>query len=173
MPTSRRHLLGMATAGASAWPLLNVRADQPSQPSGPNGQQILELPQRLHKHMTEIFGNTDIPLAQVSVSLPALAENGNSVALGVSIKAAENPSRWLDRLYVFAEKNPLPDILRCTFPAPAVPQQSRNQEETVSTRIRLSDSQRIIAVAQFNDGSLVAGEASIVVTLAACIDLPV
>jgi sulfur-oxidizing protein SoxY len=39
-----------------------------------------------------------------------------------------------------------------------------------STRIRLADSQRVVAVAQMSDGSFWSEEADIVVTLAACLE---
>ena len=43
----------------------------------------------------------------------------------------------------------------------------------IATRIKLADSQRIVAVAAMSDGSFWAGEAEIIVTIAACVeDLP-
>ena len=42
---------------------------------------------------------------------------------------------------------------------------------TVSTRIRLADSQKIIAIAEMSDGSFWSDEAEVVVTLAACVEV--
>lgn len=167
MITSRRHLLAMAALSASAWPLPNLDAAQTAATvtTAPTGkQQTLDVPEPLQDQLNDLFGDSPIPLGQVNLSLPALAENGNSVALGVTINqvAAAYPKA----LYVFAEKNPLPDILRCEFS----PSARANQQ--IDARIRLSNSQRIIAISRFSDGTLRAGEASIVVTLAACIDIP-
>jgi sulfur-oxidizing protein SoxY len=41
---------------------------------------------------------------------------------------------------------------------------------SVSTRIRLADSQKVIAIAQLSDGSFWSDEADVIVTLAACLD---
>lgn len=121
-------------------------------------------PLRLEKHFSELFGNTPIAQGVIDLSLPALAENGNSVALGLTIdsRTTESP---VDRVYVFAENNPLPDVARFQLN----PQQTLAE---IALRIRLADSQQIIAVAQTQTGALYAGSASIVVTLAACIDIP-
>jgi sulfur-oxidizing protein SoxY len=40
----------------------------------------------------------------------------------------------------------------------------------ISTRIRLADSQKVIAIAQMSDGSFWSEEIEVVVTLAACLE---
>ena len=40
----------------------------------------------------------------------------------------------------------------------------------VSTRIRLSDTQRVTAIAQLSDGTFWSGSADVIVTLAACVE---
>ena len=40
----------------------------------------------------------------------------------------------------------------------------------VSTRIRLADTQTIVAIARMSDGSLWSAKADVVVTLAACVE---
>jgi len=122
-------------------------------------------PERLQEHLTKLFGDTPVQTGRVALNLPALAENGNSVALGINAEPDTN-NLPPGKLYLFAEKNPLPDIARFTTDA------TLTGGLDIATRIRLSDSQRIIAIARYSDGTLFAGEASIIVTLAACIDLP-
>ena len=46
----------------------------------------------------------------------------------------------------------------------------RAGKASISTRIRLADSQKIIAVAEMSDGSFWSDEAEVVVTLAACLE---
>jgi len=172
MTTSRRNLLTAAALSAAAWPLGRTDAVEPLARAH---KRFLVIPERIKEHLSNLFGTSPIPLGGINLSLPALAENGNSVALGISIDPINAITQaHLNKLYVFAEKNPLPDILRCEFAAPssAVSANSFIGRQQVDARIRLADSQRIITVAQYSDGTLSAGEAAIVVTLAACIDIP-
>ena len=124
----------------------------------------LAVPQRLQTHLNALFNDQPLKQQGITLNLPPLAENGNSVALGVTLSAPETSDPF-SHLYLFAEKNPLPDIARFKFA-----QAQHNQE--LSLRIRLADSQQIIAVAQTTNDELYAASASIIVTLAACIDIP-
>ena len=64
-------------------------------------------------------------------------------------------------IHVFAEANPLPNVVQFHFgPRAAVPQ--------VGTRIRLVDSQKVVAVATLADGSLWSGTAEVIVTVGGC-----
>jgi sulfur-oxidizing protein SoxY len=62
---------------------------------------------------------------------------------------------------VFNEKNPQPNIGNFYLG----PRGGRGQ---ISTRIRLADSQKIVAIAQLSDGSFWSTSVDVIVTLAAC-----
>jgi sulfur-oxidizing protein SoxY len=64
---------------------------------------------------------------------------------------------------VFNERNPQPNVITAQFGP-------RSGRATLSTRIRLANSQRITAVAEMSDGSFWSGSADVIVTLAACIE---
>lgn len=96
---------------------------------------------------------------RVTLELPALAENGNSVPLKVSV---EGPGRAV-RLHLVSEENPRPVIASVSFGAHA----GRPQ---LVTRIRLAGTQRVHAIAEFDDGSLWIDSRDVTVTLAACFD---
>ena len=64
---------------------------------------------------------------------------------------------------MFNERNPQPNI--GTFHL-----NPRAGRAWVSTRIRLGDSQTIVAVAQLSDGSFWSGSAELIVTLPACVE---
>ncbi len=99
----------------------------------------------------------------VSISLPALSENGNSVALGVDAAPGARPGERITQIDVYAEANPVPHIARFRF----TPLSGR---PAVHTRIRLAASQPVLAIASRTDGALFAASADIVVTEAACLD---
>lgn len=99
----------------------------------------------------------------VKLTLPSLAENGNSVLLKVSVDTTDLPSSLrVTSLRLFAENNPLPEIAFFDFSENSLPQ--------VALRIRLSASQVITAIATLSDGRHYAGSAFTTITLPACVE---
>ena len=120
-------------------------------------------PEEVTRDLAEIFGETPIREGRVALSLPALAENGNSVALGIDVDSPMSEADHVVSVHVFAEKNPLPRVAEFELGPLA-------GKASIRTRIRLADSQSVLAVAKMSDGSLYSGTASIEVTQAACLD---
>lgn len=111
----------------------------------------------------QTFPGRDIQPGRVTIELPALAENGNSVRIKVNVDSPMTDADHVTFIQLFGPENPLPDIARFEFnPASGLAE--------VETRIRVSAEQDIIAIAGMNDGSLWSASAHIVVTVAACLD---
>lgn len=105
-----------------------------------------------------------VPRAErVRLDLPPLVENGNAVPLSVTIDSPMTDSDHVTMVHIFNEKNPQPRVISVAF----IPDSGR---AAFSTRIKLADSQRVIAIAETNDGRLWSAEAHVVVTVAACIE---
>ncbi len=100
---------------------------------------------------------------RVRLDLPPLVENGNSVTLTVAVDSPMTPADHVRAVGIFNQKNPLPDVAVFRL-------SPRAGRAAVTTRIRLADSQRITAVAEFADGSFWSGTADVIVTLAACVE---
>lgn len=100
---------------------------------------------------------------RVTLDIPPLVENGNSVPLTVRVQAAMTADEHVRRIGVFNERNPQPNIAVFHLNA-------RSGRAEVSTRIRLGDSQIIAAIAELSDGSLWTATAELVVTLPACVE---
>jgi sulfur-oxidizing protein SoxY len=113
--------------------------------------------------MKAILGDAPLRAGKVTLEVPPIAENGNSVPLTVSVDSPMTATEHVRSLHIFAEQNPLPNVAHF-FLGP------RAGKAQVSTRIRLFTSQRIVAVAALSDGSFWSGSAEIVITLAACIE---
>ena len=120
-------------------------------------------PEEVTRELKEAFGEAPISEGRVQLSLPALAENGNSVALGIDVDSPMSDQDHVVSIHVFAEKNPLPRVAEFELGPLA-------GRASIRTRIRLADSQTVLAVAKMSDGSLYSGAASIEVTQAACLD---
>jgi sulfur-oxidizing protein SoxY len=98
---------------------------------------------------------------RVRLDLPPLVENGNAVPLTVSVESPMTQEDFIARVALFNEKNPQPNIAIFHL----TPLAGR---ASVSTRIRLGDSQFITAIAETNKGELFVTKAELVVTLPAC-----
>lgn len=110
----------------------------------------------------EMFGEGALNEGRVTVKLPPIAENGNSVPITVSVDSPMSETDHVTRLGIFSPRNPIAGIARFELGP-------RAGKAEISTRMRMAGTQRVRAVAEMSDGSLWIGSASTVVTLAACV----
>ncbi|MGH6815798.1 MAG: SoxY-related AACIE arm protein [Hyphomicrobiaceae bacterium] len=120
-------------------------------------------PEALTAAMNGALGGRQPKPGKVKLDIPAIAENGNSIQLTVTVESPMTAAEHVKAIYVFAEKNPLPDVARFHLGP-------RAGRAKVSTSIRLATSQKVIAAAALNDGSLWSDEKEVIVTLAACLE---
>lgn len=113
---------------------------------------------------TQLFGDRAIQEGRVTVKLPPIAENGHSVPITVSVESPMTADDYVKRVAILSPRNPLPVIAEHHF----TPLSGKAE---VSSRIRMSGTQAIQAVAEMSDGSLWSGSMETVVTLAACVVL--
>jgi len=111
----------------------------------------------------ETTNGAEVRLGRVKLEIPRLADNGNSVALKVSVASPMTETDRVSAIHLFSEKNPRPVIARF-FLGP------RAGRAEVTTRIRLNGTQRVVAVAELADGSFWSDVAEVAVTLSACVD---
>ena len=111
--------------------------------------------------MRDVTGAAIVRAGRVKLDVPPLVENGNTVPLTVSVTSPMTAEDHVKSIHVFVEKNPQPNVGNFVLGA-------RAGRAQLSTRIRLADSQKIVAVAKMSDGSFWSATADVVVTLAAC-----
>jgi sulfur-oxidizing protein SoxY len=110
-----------------------------------------------------VTGEAKLNKGRVKIDVPALIENGNAVPLTVSCESPMTQEDHVKAIHVFTEKNPQPNVI-------GVHLGPRAGRASMSTRIRLADTQKIVAVAQVSDGSFWSDEVEVIVTLAACLE---
>jgi sulfur-oxidizing protein SoxY len=98
---------------------------------------------------------------RVTLRAPAIAENGNAVPLAVSVESPMTAADHVRRIHVLADRNPAPEIAVFEL----TPAMGRAQADT---RVRLGETQEVIAVAEMSDGSLFAARAEVKVTIGGC-----
>jgi sulfur-oxidizing protein SoxY len=123
-------------------------------------------PASMASAIRSVVGTEQVKTGKVKLEVPALVENGNTVPMTVSVAHPMAPEDHVRSIHVFNEKNPQPNIGNFYFS----PQAGRAQ---VSTRIRLADSQKVVAIAKLSDGTFWSASVDVVVTLAACTEEPV
>lgn len=150
MRTTRRQFLSLAggVTIAGTVPIVTLRPLQAT-------------PAMLNTAIRNIVGEAQIRTGKVKLDIPPLVENGNTVPMTVSVASPMTADDYVKSIHVFNEKNPQPNIGNF-YLGPAA---GRAQ---VSTRIRLADTQKVVAIARLSDDTFWQVTTEIVVTLAAC-----
>ncbi len=149
--STRRRFLGLAggTAAIGAFPMLISVRD------------VKATPEMMTTAIRALTGGATVQTGRVKLDIPPLVENGNSVPMTVTVTSPMTSTDYVKSIHVFNEKNPQPNLGNFYLG----PRAGRAQ---VATRVRLADSQKIVAIAKLSDGSLWSVTAEVVVTLAAC-----
>jgi sulfur-oxidizing protein SoxY len=147
--STRRQFLGLA-GGVVAFGVVTLRPAEAT-------------PAMLASAIRNVVGAAVVKTGKIKLDIPPLVENGNTVPMTVSVMSPMTSNDYVKSIHVFNEKNPQPNVGNFYLG----PRAGRAQ---VSTRIRLADSQKIVAIAQLSDGSFWSTSVDVVVTLAACTD---
>ena len=120
-------------------------------------------PEAMAEAIKKVVGDAAVTEGRVTLDLPPLIENGNTVPLVVSVQSPMTVADHVKAIHVFNEKNPQPNVFSARLSA-------RNGRATIGTRIKLGDSQKIVAIAETSDGRFWSASADVSVTLAACLE---
>jgi len=118
-------------------------------------------PAAMEEAIRALVGEAAVERGKVKLELPPIVENGNTVPLTVTVDSPMSEADHVTGIHVFNEKNPQPYVA-------AFGLGPRAGKAVVSTRIRLADSQQVVAIARLNVGSFWSDRTDVVVTLAAC-----
>jgi sulfur-oxidizing protein SoxY len=149
-PPTRRSFLSLAGSAAVAGtiPVITLRPSEAT-------------PAMLASAIRNVAGEAPVRTGKVKLDIPPLVENGNTVPMTVRVDSPMTANEHVKSIHVFNEKNPQPNIGNFYIG----PSAGRAQ---VSTRIRLADTQKVVAIARLSDDSFWSASVDIVVTLAAC-----
>jgi sulfur-oxidizing protein SoxY len=120
-------------------------------------------PEAMAEAIRKVVGNAAATEGRVKLDLPPLIENGNTVPLVVSVESPMTAADHVKAIHVFNEKNSQSNV----FSARLSPLSGK---AVVGTRIKLGDSQKIVAIAETSDGKFHSASAEVIVTLAACLE---
>jgi len=123
-------------------------------------------PQAMQEAIRAIVGESVPQRGRITLDVPSLVENGNVVPLTIAVDSPMTETDHVKAIHIVNEKNPQPHVISVTLGA-------RSGRAKLSTRIKLADSQQIVALAEMSDGSFWSETADVVVTLAACVEADV
>lgn len=120
-------------------------------------------PDAMRAAMQEKLGGRPLKPGRVTLDVPPLVENGNTVPVTITVDSPMTKADHVTAIHLFNEKNPQPYVISANL-------SPKNGKAVLATRIKLADSQRVVAVAEMNDGSLWSESADVIVTIAACVE---
>jgi sulfur-oxidizing protein SoxY len=109
-----------------------------------------------------IVGDAKPVIGKLMLDLPALSEDGSSVALTVRAESPMRTEDYVRFIHLFASRNPSPEIAVFEF----TPRAGLAQ---VGTRVRLNESQAVITIAHTNKGEVHVAEREIRITTSGCL----
>jgi sulfur-oxidizing protein SoxY len=120
-------------------------------------------PEAMQQAIRQRIGDREPQPGGMTLTLPKIAETGNSVPLTVTVDSLMSAEDHVLRIHLFVPGNPEP--VASTYHLGL-----RAGKAQISTQIRLARTQTVLALAEMSDGSVRSDAASIVVTLGACVD---
>lgn len=124
---------------------------------------VWATPEAVQQAIRHIVGERQPQDGGMTITLPKIAESGNSVSLVVAVDSPMTADHYVRRIHVLVEGNPEP--VAATYHLGV-----RAGKAQMSTRLRLARSQTVLALADMHDDTVRSAAASIVVTLGACVE---
>lgn len=149
MELTRRELLGCAFAGTAV--LAGAAGTASPVQAGDDALAFI----------AKTFGRDATLSSRVQLKMPSVFPTGYTVPMDIAIDTAMTENDHVRSVRVFAPGNPLLEVVGFKFvPGRTVPR--------VSTRIRLAKPQFVVAVAEMNDGALLANKTWVDVATDGC-----
>jgi sulfur-oxidizing protein SoxY len=121
------------------------------------------MPATMKDAIAQATGGATVKPGRVKLDIPPLVENGNTVPCTVTVESSMTAADHVKTIHVFSEKNPQPNVISAHLGL-------RAGRAVVSTRIRLADTQTVMAVAEMSDGSFWSDRIDVLITLGACLE---
>lgn len=98
----------------------------------------------------------------VRLDIPAVTQDGSSVQVSIDVDSPMTPDDFIDRIHLFALDNPSPELIELSLTPLA-------GKASVTTRIRLDQSQTVVALARTSSGEWLAAARDVRVTVSGCL----
>ncbi|MEZ5818497.1 MAG: thiosulfate oxidation carrier protein SoxY [Hyphomicrobiaceae bacterium] len=109
----------------------------------------------------KLYGDKALKEGRIKLDVPSIAENGLVVPLSFEVESPMSEADYVKALHIFAEGNPNPLVASFMF-TPMAP------KAAASIRIRLAQTQNVVAVAEMSNGELYTAKKEVKVTIGGC-----
>jgi sulfur-oxidizing protein SoxY len=113
------------------------------------------------KALLQTLATGDHKEGRVAIRAPEIAENGNAVPITVAVDSPMTAQDYVKAIHVVADGNPNPGVASFAFTPLA-------GKAEVQLRVRMASTQKIVALAEMNDGSLWTMAREVKVTIGGC-----
>ena len=124
-------------------------------------RMLLASEAQVADELKKLFGGKAMGEGKIKLDLPEIAENGLVVPITVDVESPMTEADFVKSVHVFADGNPLPQVVTYRF----TPESGK---ASASTRMRLAQTQNVIAVAEMSNGTLYSAKAQVKVTIGGC-----
>ena len=111
--------------------------------------------------LEKLYAGKSMAEGRIKLDMPEIAENGLVVPINISVESPMTEADYVKSVHVFADGNPLPQVVTYKF----TPQSGK---AAASVRMRLAQTQNVIAVAEMSNGTLYTAKAQVKVTIGGC-----
>ncbi|WP_454651072.1 thiosulfate oxidation carrier protein SoxY [Bradyrhizobium liaoningense] len=113
------------------------------------------------KWIEKFTGGKQPAKGKISLDLPEIAENGNTVPLSINIESPMTADSYVKDVMILADGNPNAGVATLSFT-------TLSGKAEASVRIRLAATQNVVAIARMSDGSLFTEQKTVKVTIGGC-----
>lgn len=146
----REFVLGATAAVAVATLLADVRLAA-AQDKPPTYEEALK----------KLIGDAKPEEGKITLELPEIAENGNTVPFTVSVESPMTEKEHVRTVHVLSTGNPQPSVASFHF----TPESGK---ASVASRMRLAKTQDVVSIAELSDGRFLLGKRNVKVTIGGC-----
>lgn len=147
MTLTRRDALGL-TAGAAAFLTFG-------------GKLAFAAAEETAAAISAFTGGKEPATGKITLDAPEIAENGNTVPVGVTVESPMTADDHVVSVMILAEGNPNPQVATFNFTLMSGTAEAK-------TRIRLAKTQNVVAIAKMSDGSTYIDKKEVKVTIGGC-----
>jgi sulfur-oxidizing protein SoxY len=123
--------------------------------------QAQDQAQAWEQAVRKILGETKPSDGKMTIDMPEIAENGNTVPFTISVDSPMTEKDHVKAIHIIATANPQPGV--ATFRLSPL-----SGKAAVASRMRLARTQDVIGIAELSDGRFLMAKRAVKVTIGGC-----
>ena len=108
-----------------------------------------------------VTGGANAATSGIDLTAPEIAENGNQVKVSFDIDSPMTNDDFVKTVYLLADGNPAPNVAKFSF-------STEMGACSATTRMRLSKTQNVYLLAEYNNGKFAMTKSKVKVTIGGC-----